>query len=170
MRTIMRGRISIKSLLAKLSILVLVVTSVPTAAEWSLDLSRRRSEFQQKDLKATPAQGDPNFLEKIFTGGGPTNDIVILNTDKGFVPQTVRLRKGLNYMVHVVNVNEKEKNVSFILDAFSEHHATYYGRIKSFRVEPQKEGLFSFQCPETSLEGQIVVFSGAATQRLPASE
>jgi hypothetical protein len=73
-----------------------------------------------------------------------------------------------------VNVNEKEKNVSFILDGFSEHHATYYGKIKSFRLEPKKEGVYSFQSPETSAEGKLVVFSPQmalpASVRGPASE
>jgi len=57
----------------------------------------------------------------------------------------------------VVNVNEKNKNVSFLLDAFSEHHATYYGDIKKIHIEPQKKGVYTFQSPETSAQGKLVV-------------
>jgi hypothetical protein len=104
-------------------------------------------------------------------GGEPVQDIVIMNTDHGFVPSTVRVRRDNRYKIHIVNVNEKEKNVSFILDAFSEHHATYYGKIQSFFLEPKKDGVFSFQSPETSAEGKLVVLStGAANARGPASD
>jgi hypothetical protein len=88
---------------------------------------------------------------------GERQAFVILNTDKGFVPNTVRLYRGGHYVLHVVNVNEAQKNVSFMLDAFKQHHATYYGKIKSFAVDAEQEGVFSFMCPETSSEGKIVV-------------
>lgn len=102
----------------------------------------------------------------------PVNEIVIMNTAKGFVPSTIRLRRDVKYQVHVVNVNEKEKNISFVLDGFSEHQATYYGKIKSFYLQPTREGVYSFNCPETSVEGRLVVFAppGATNLRTPASD
>lgn len=143
-------------------------------ADWSIDLSRRTQHMRKEEMVRAPASvrahddsaaleskpEETTFIEKIFDPGEPTQDIVILNTEKGFVPRTVRVRRDGRYMVHVVNVNEKEKNVSFILDGFSEHHATYFGKLKSFKLEPRKEGVFSFLSPETAAEGRIVVFSG----------
>ena len=57
-----------------------------------------------------------------------------------------------------MNVNEDKKNVSFMLDAFGQHHATYFGKIKSFDLDPTTEGIFDFQCPETSAQGKLVIF------------
>lgn len=136
---------------------ILAFWALQAQAEWKIDLSRRQKQLREHEMRAMAPEKKTTFLQKIFAGGGPMNDIVILNTEKGFVPQTLRLRKGISYTVHVVNVNKKEKNISFMLDAFSEHHATYYGNIKSFQIEPQKEGIFSYQCPETSSQGRMVV-------------
>ena len=107
-----------------------------------------------------------------FDSSEPVTEVVIMNTQKGFVPNTLRLRKDVKYKVHVVNVNEKEKNISFVLDGFSEHQSTYYGKVKSFYLQPTREGVYSFNCPETSIEGRLVVFAppGAANIRTPASE
>jgi len=158
-------------------------------AEWKVDFSRRVSAQRQKELTEAgnaaaggriPASMTPveatdekeetkSFLSALFESGEPVQDIVILHTQKGFVPSTVRVRKDGRYRVHVVNVNEQEKNVSFILDAFSEYHATYYGQVKVFFLEPKKEGAYSFQSPETSSEGRLIVFSPEITVRTPAS-
>ena len=46
-----------------------------------------------------------------------------------------------------------------MLDAFSEHHGTYFGDEVVFEIEPRKEGLFSFQCPETLAKGKFVVYA-----------
>lgn len=107
-----------------------------------------------------------------FDASEPVTEVVIMNTQKGFVPNTIRLRKDVKYKLHVVNVNEKEKNISFVLDGFSEHQSTYYGKVKSFYLQPTREGVYSFNCPETSVEGRLVVFAppGAANIRTPASE
>ena len=67
-------------------------------------------------------------------------------------------------------MNEKEKNVSFILDAFSEHHGTFYGQPKEFNIIPKAEGIFSFQCPETAKQGKIVVTGAEDASRKPASK
>jgi Cupredoxin-like domain len=108
-------------------------------------------------------------FDTLFDAGEPVQDIVIMQTEKGFVPSSVRVRKNGRYKIHVVNVNEKEKNVSFILDGFSEHHATYYGKIKTFTLEPKKEGAYSFQSPETSAEGRLIVFNPEISLRAPAT-
>lgn len=162
-------------------------------ADWTIDFSRRASKTREADLSAAarperkPASAqapavvvDPTLdttpepkkglIDTLFDSGEPVQDIVVLHTDKGFVPSTVRVRKGGRYRIHVVNVNEKEKNVSFILDGFSEHHATYYGKIKVFQLEPRKEGSYSFQSPETSSEGKLIVFNPQVSIRAPASQ
>lgn len=82
---------------------------------------------------------------------------VILNTEHGFIPSTVNIYAGGHYVIHVVNVNEKKKNVSFVLDGFREHHATYFSEIKSFKVDPKSVGVYAYQCPETASEGKLVV-------------
>jgi hypothetical protein len=123
--------------------------------------------------KPEPSKG---VFEQLFDAGEPVQEIVILNTDKGFVPNTVRVRKNARYKITVVNVNEKEKNISFILDGYAEHHATYFGKVKSFALNATKEGVFSFQSPETAAEGKLVVYAPAinvretTTVRAPASE
>jgi hypothetical protein len=151
-------------------------------ADWKVDLSRRGQETRTQDLRepassdapivVDPVQAKPGFFDSVFESGQTAGEIVVLNTDKGFVPSTIRVKKGLAYQIHVVNVNEKEKNVSFVLDSFSEHHATFYGKIKTFVIRPQKEGVFKFVSPETSAQGKLVVFPGGngPENRLPASE
>ncbi len=141
---------------------------------WEVDLSRRQKELKSLRLPASivdrPVQNEEtitSFLEVT----GPTQDIVIINTDRGFVPETVRLKNGQSYRFHIVNVNSKEKNTSFVLDAFSEHHATFFGEKKNFQITPKTDGIFSFQCPETAQQGKIVVFSEQGPQpRKPASK
>lgn len=54
------------------------------------------------------------------------------------------------------------------MSAFAQHHGTYYGQIKTFEVIPSKEGVYTYQCPETSLEGKVVVIP--PTDRSIASE
>lgn len=175
------------------------IISSSASAEWKIDLSRRQKDIRQADMndesveaapmERGPASVQPMFAESpqpakwvdtklpdpapqpTFESGDQANEVVILNTAKGFVPSTVRLRKDVKYKIHVVNVNDKEKNISFVLDGFSEHQATYYGKVKSFYLQPTREGVYSFQCPETSVEGRLVVFAppGAANIRVPAS-
>lgn len=121
-------------------------------------------------LAVSKSKSNSSFIERVFDPGEPSQDIVILNTERGFVPNTIRIRKDGRYTIHVVNVNDKEKNVSFILDGFTEHHATFFGKVKTFRIEPRKEGVFSFLSPETAVEGKIIVYSsGPASVRAPAT-
>ncbi len=146
-------------------------------AEWSVDLSRRQKAVQAKDMQemrkpaSASAPEGKSLMDVVFQGGDPLQEIVVLNTDKGFIPNTLRIRQGSKYKIHIVNVNDKEKNVSFVLDSFGEHHATYYGKIKSFYIEPKKEGIYSFECPETSNAGRLIVFAnpGAQNIRVPAT-
>ena len=160
-------------------LLILILASMAqTHADWKVDLSRRQQETRSSDLREPastdqPVMIDPpkaSFFESLFESGQLAGEIVVLNTDKGFVPSTIRVKKGQAYQIHVVNVNEKEKNVSFVLDSFSEHHATFYGKIKTFVIKPQKEGVFKFVSPETSAQGKLVVFPGGPENRQPASE
>lgn len=145
-----------------------------TVHAWNVDLSRRQKDLKSMELPATIVDSQPsnnqNNFGHFFEAVEPTQDIVIMNTDKGFVPSIIRLRKGQSYRIFVVNVNGKEKNASFILDSFSEHHATYFGEQKSFMISPKMDGIFSFQCPEAATQGKIIVFSEEAKNRSPASQ
>lgn len=170
--------------------------AVDANAEWIVDFSRREKQTRVQDMQRAPASTSvempveastsasdpqqpttnvqtptrPGFFQSLFQSGEIAQEIVVLNTDKGFIPSTIRVRKGLNYEIHVVNVNEKEKNVSFVLDSFSEHHATYYGKIKTFVIHPQKEGVYRFISPETSAQGKLVVYPDPGVDnRMPAS-
>ena len=185
---------SLKLTILLASAVILIASSA--RAEWNIDLSRRTQQMRKSELvngdsygrgpasvktyegdepaaAALRAEKEATFVDKVFDAGEPTQDIVILNTERGFVPNTIRVRKDGRYMVHVVNVNEKEKNVSFILDGFSEHHATFFGKVKSFKMEPRKEGVYSFLSPETAVEGKFIVFASgpeaAPKLRVPAT-
>jgi plastocyanin domain-containing protein len=138
-----------------------------SAAEWKVDFSRRNQNTNSKELISEPVQNVVNTEEKslfqrVFDTSQPVQDIVILNTEQGFIPSTVRVKEGAQYRLVVVNINEKSKNISFVMDAFSEHHATYYGQMKTFYIQPQKEGVFTFISPETSAQGRLVVHPGNA--------
>lgn len=102
----------------------------------------------------------------------PEKEIIILNTEAGFVPAKISVKKGEAYRVHVVNINIKEKNVSFLMDAFTKSYNTVYGSMKTFDIEPQVEGIYSFQCPETGVEGKLIVVSDKLdkVERQPSSE
>ena len=101
-------------------------------------------------------------------------DVVVMNTVEGFVPSKISLRKGRTYRLHIANLNEKEKNTSFLLDAFSIHQGVYFGSKKTFNLSPKVEGVFSFVCPETAAQGQVVVVSdespGSLKMRSPAQK
>lgn len=106
---------------------------------------------KQKDLEIL------NAIKKAVQPVEPSHQIVILNTEKGFVPDRVRVKKGEAYKIHVVNINMREKNVSFIMDSFTQSHNTVFATEKVFNIEPQVEGIYSYQCPETGVQGQLVV-------------
>lgn len=110
------------------------------------------------------------FFANLFEPAQVRQEIVILNTETGFVPRSVTVKKGNAYTIHVVNVNEKQKNVSFILEAFSEYHSTFFGKMKSFDLNPKQEGIYTFQSPETSLEGRIVVIGEGPMRSLSSQD
>ena len=105
-------------------------------------------------------------VSTVFTSA---RDVVLLLTDKGFVPESVTLKQGEKYRIHIVNVNEKDKNVSFILDAFGEHHSIYFGKHKIFEVYPKTTGIFSFVSPESETHGKFVVLN-EQDNRKPAGQ
>ncbi|OFZ12386.1 MAG: hypothetical protein A2Z20_00960 [Bdellovibrionales bacterium RBG_16_40_8] len=157
--------------------------TVPTHAGWSVDFSRRQEQMNKErpldaDLSVvTKKTEEKGVFERVFDSVVPTQDLVIINTEQGFIPATLRVKEGAQYRIVVVNVNEKARNVSFVLDAFSEHHATFYGKIKSFFISPKKEGVYTFMSPETSAQGRIIVYPSAGSPQLlnidaraPASE
>jgi hypothetical protein len=152
-------------------IIVLLILIAQSGKTWDVDFSRR-----QKNTGAFTAPSDSiknegdTFLVKSAHKDkdvGLRQELVILNTQKGFIPSQVRLVKGQHYKIHVVNVNEEKKNVSFIMDGFDQHYATYYGQIKTFNLDPDKEGVFEFECPETTYMGKAVVF-GTGKLNTPA--
>lgn len=145
---------------------------VKVHAEWNIDLSRRQTDFTRIENQRMPAttnmdttsassgKNDADILEalkKVVNPVEPSQEIVILQTEKGFVPEMIHLKKGDVYKVHVVNLNLKEKNVSFVMDAFSQTHNTVYGLIKTFTIQPKIEGVYSFQSPETGFLGKVVI-------------
>ncbi len=153
--------------------LVCTFFSEAAVADWEIDLSRRRRQTQKSTETAgqqTAAEQTLSFVDKIIPSQGYSQDIVVLNTDKGFLPATLHLKRGGKYTIHVVNVNDKEKNTSFIMDAFKESHATYFGQIKSFTINPDKDGIYNFQCPETSVEGRVVIYSDDKKSRALAGD
>ncbi len=169
----MRTTIGVSTYIKIFFIFSVMLSYLPAKAGWQIDLSRRQKstpvpEVVEEEKEKKRPEDDVSFFDYIV-GEGAAQEIVILNTEKGFIPSTVRVKLGNRYQLHVVNINEKEKNVSFIMDAFSEHHGTYYGKVKSISIEPKKEGMFSYQCPETAIEGKIIVFSGPGSVRRPAS-
>lgn len=140
---------------------------------WEVDMTRRAKDLKTMRLPASitdEKKQEESLVSSFLQATDPTQEIVIINTEKGFIPETIHLKKGQNYKIIIVNVNDKEKNTSFVLDAFSEHHATYFGQHKSFSVSPKSDGIFSFQCPETARQGKIIVFSDDINpSRQPAS-
>jgi hypothetical protein len=172
MLTITRAKLFTSCVLAALSL-------TARAEDWKVDLSRRFPEPKKEEMRDPASSDQPvsvdggsatgSFFDAVFKDSDPAQEIVVLNTEKGFIPSQIRVRQGQNYKIYVVNVNEAEKNVSFVLDSFSEHHATYYGKIKSFMIHPQKEGVYKFISPETSAQGKLVVAPEEKNGRLPAS-
>lgn len=157
----------------------MMIFSSDVFAGWKLDLSRRKDQMRKRELEMRqPASAQPveaGIFDTLFSSAEPMQEVVIINSERGFIPNTLNLRKGRAYKVHIVNVNEGLKNVSFVMDSFSEHHATYYGEVKSFYINPKKEGVYSFVCPETSAQGKLVIFGSGAPMmatdvRMPASE
>jgi hypothetical protein len=155
----------------KMLVLILCL-GLSQATAWEVDLSRRQVDFNrvtnQQRLPASAVAEEPlGLLQKALNIPEVSQDIVIMQTEGGFVPEKVNVKKNGSYKIYVVNVNAKQKNSSFILDAFSEHHATAYGKVKTFTISPKTDGVFVFQSPETGVEGRLIVAPNA--ERLPSS-
>jgi plastocyanin len=124
----------------------------------------------QVQAKQTADEEILQAIKKAVQPTEPTKEIVILNTESGFIPDKIRVKKGEAYKVHIVNLNMKEKNVSFLMDSFTQSHNTVYGIRKSFNIEPQVEGIFSYQCPETGIQGQLVVIPEVNTRKVASEQ
>ncbi len=165
---------------------VIIFLVIQTASAFEIDWSRREKYLNhnkpvdgtfsdptiiapEKTVEPQNIQPMAQTTEQVTLDYGPAQDVVVLNTDKGFVPKSLSLRAGVKYRLTVVNVNEKEKNVSFIMSAFSKYEGTYFGQMKTFEIIPSKEGVYTYECPETSQEGRVVVVPNSS-MRLPASE
>lgn len=59
------------------------------------------------------------------------------------MPDQLNLKKGEVYQIHIVNLNPKEKNVSFLMDSFFAKSQYRFGVTKTFKIQPQVEGVFS---------------------------
>lgn len=148
-----------------LRILSLIILSFPLSSlAWELDFTKRQVEFTQvTDQKRAPASIQrieptiPMIQKTAQSLIEPVQEIAILNTANGFIPKILRLKKDMTYKINVVNVHTSEKNLSFVMDAFSESQGTHFGDVNSFTVSPKIEGVFSYICPETAAEGRVVV-------------
>lgn len=143
-----------------LVLITVLLFSSSVFAEWTIDLSRRQKDLERLERDSLLAdQKKQNPIEQVLEKEQPKEEVVIANTEKGFVPAMIRLKKDQSYQVTVVNVNKTRKNVSFMLDAFAEHHGTFFGDVVTFTVRPQKEGLFSYYCPEAEFTGKVLVYN-----------
>lgn len=158
--------------IAQLTLFLLASVLQVSVKAWEVDLSRRQADLQKFRGPASVEveKQDKNWIEGLFNSAAPTGsqDVVILLTEKGFVPETIRLKKGQSYNFHIVNVNEKDKNTSFVMDSFSESHGIYYGQKKDFQIQPKANGIFSYVCPETNKQGKLIIYSDDQ-ERKPAS-
>lgn len=151
---------------------------------WEIDLSRRQTNPTRIENVRMPASDSKQLAKKIdkstdaeimealknvVTTVDVSREIVIVNTDAGFVPDLVQVKKGEAYKIHIVNLNMRQKNTSFLMDSFTQSHNTIYGNLKTFVIEPKVEGVFSYQCPETGVQGKLVVVPETPTRRV-ASE
>lgn len=144
-----------------------------TAPKTDAKISAPTASVITKPTEMSAKQKDDEILQairKAVQPVEPTKEIVILNTETGFIPEKIRVKKGEAYKVHVVNLNMKEKNVSFLMDSFTQSHNTVFGIKKSFNIEPQIEGVYSFQCPETGLQGQLIVVKDTDNKHKIASD
>ncbi len=151
---------------------------------WEVDLSRRQSETpevaiarvptaENSVLKKAEKSTDAEIVEALKNVINPAEvakEIVIVNTESGFIPEVVQVKKGEVYKIHIVNLNMKEKNISFLMDSFTQSHNTIYGNLRTFTIEPKVEGIFSYQCPETGVQGKLVVVPERTVFRKTASQ
>lgn len=142
---------------------------VKVHAEWQVDLSRRQTDFSRVEEVRMPASQmnskskEESNAELLATLKGmmnpvePSLEIAILQTENGFIPSYINVKKNEVYKIHIVNLNSKEKTASFLLDAFSVTQSTVYGVVKTVMIQPKLEGVFDFTSPETGFSGRLVV-------------
>jgi plastocyanin domain-containing protein len=146
-----------KSLL--IFILSLAFTGI-AQAEWKIDFSRRTEALAEIEKRQEIyKEENKSILDMVTDRQSPMQDLVIIHTARGFQPGKISVKRNQRYRVHVVNIAKDNKNVSFMLDAYSQHHGTYFGEEVVFEIEPRKEGMFEFLCPETAARGQMVVYA-----------
>lgn len=147
---------------------------------WDIDFSKRQVDFTSVKDERIPASQNTvetateneaadtaiDMIASALKPIEPSQEVIIMQTAQGFVPDKIQLTKGVTYRFHIVNLDPQFKNTSFLFDAFSQSHNTVYGQPKSFVVTPRAEGLFSYQSPETSRQGQVVIVDDV---RSPAS-
>lgn len=148
---------------------LITMSGISYSQAWEVDLSRRiKVEETKESITELRWPSSTKTNEQLFSdisnqslmGATETAKIIsVLHTEEGFIPDTLRLRKEGLYKIHIVNVNEKFKNSSFIMDAFGQSFGTYFGKPKSFEIKAKVNGIFTFLCPETGAQGKIIVFS-----------
>ncbi len=117
-----------------------------------VDLSQRTST-----IDSVMKSNDTVIFNKLKSKFFQSQPIVIINTDQGFIPSKVILKKSVNYKFYIANVNESEKKTSFLLEAFNQNHETYFGKLKVFDFISKTNGVFNFICPETGSKGEVIV-------------
>jgi len=156
------------------------------AGDWTIDLSRRQTDFKRIQNTRMPASNMPvsyddksavkndseilQAIKAVVNPVVPSQEIVIIQNETGFVPNQISLKAGEVYKIHIVNLNSKEKNVTFLMDSFSQAHNTVYGVEKSFTIQPKLEGVFSYQSPETGAMGKMVIVSTAMNRKMASQK
>lgn len=129
-------------------------------AGWMIDFSRRQQDLVELERqKEVYKEEKKSILDMVTDRQEPMQDLVIIHTKDGYHPRRIQVKRNQRYRVHVVNVDKSQKNISFMMDAFSQHHGTFFGDEVVFEIEPRKEGLFDFKCPETMAKGQMIVYA-----------
>ena len=79
------------------------------AEGWDVDFSRRAKQTENKmveelrwpsGMKTAEELFADRPMNEIFQSVEPAQSIVVLNTDNGFIPDTIRLRKDANYKIN----------------------------------------------------------------------
>ncbi len=166
-----------------IGILMLVPLLPQISQAFEIDFSRRQLQFDKVvdsvvmqpansvetslTTGLSPQLSSQSLLERVFTPPSEVREIAVLLTEAGFVPQTVYLRKGTTCVLHIVNLHPREKNISVVIDAFTENHFLPFGVPKRIELQVKADGVFSFQTPELGSVGRLVVVDGG---RKPAGE
>jgi hypothetical protein len=153
----------------KVGLFLLFSTLQVRVKAWEIDFSRRQKDFERMRAPASaPAGGsqassreghekDRSWLQSLFSTPAVAFDVVVLITEKGFVPEALSLVAGRAYQIHVVNLHGEKKPMSFMLQAFNENHGLGFGERKSFRIDARQTGTFAFFSPELNQYGKLFV-------------